>query len=207
MPIQNDHIAKTAQPVGVHHAAIGHGAQVAQHGPGLAQRGAQGIAFVELDFHGGDCVSAVRLGGTDVDGTVTSVTVTTLPANGTLYLAGGVTPVVAGTPLTPAQFAEAAELVQTRIVVLGDAWPLLKFLADEHYWIDEKAAAKLAYRVNLIAVARKLLDAEQAVLDRANRAFEAAGARAGVRAHARERARGDLESNFINGIKRLRCAW
>lgn len=44
--------------------------------------------------------------------------------------------------LTPAQFAEAAELVQTRIVVLGDAWGLLKFLDDEHYWIEEKAAAK-----------------------------------------------------------------
>ena len=52
-----------------------------------------------------DSPVAVRLGGTDVDGTVTTVTVTTLPANGTLYLAGGVTPVVAGTPLTPAQAA------------------------------------------------------------------------------------------------------
>jgi glutamyl-tRNA synthetase len=32
--------------------------------------------------------------------------------------------------------------VQTRIVVLGDAWDLLKFLNDEQYVIDPKAAAK-----------------------------------------------------------------
>ena len=50
-----------------------------------------------------DSPVAIRLGGTDVDGSVTAVTVTTLPANGTLFLADGVTPVVAGTPLTPAQ--------------------------------------------------------------------------------------------------------
>ena len=36
----------------------------------------------------------------------------------------------------------AAELVQTRIVVLGDAWDLLKFLNDDEYAIDPKAAAK-----------------------------------------------------------------
>lgn len=47
----------------------------------------------------------VSLGGTDVDGTVVSVTVTALPTNGVLYLQGGVTPVVAGTALTPAQAA------------------------------------------------------------------------------------------------------
>jgi glutamyl-tRNA synthetase len=40
------------------------------------------------------------------------------------------------------QFAEAARLVQTRIVVLGDAWELLKFLDDDAYAVDEKAAAK-----------------------------------------------------------------
>ncbi len=52
----------------------------------------------------------VALTGTDVDGTIASVTVTTLPpvAQGVLYYADGVTPVVAGTPLTP---AEAASLV------------------------------------------------------------------------------------------------
>ncbi|MDO3402792.1 glutamate--tRNA ligase [Mycolicibacterium neoaurum] len=46
------------------------------------------------------------------------------------------------TGLTDAAFAEAAALVQTRIVVLGDAWELLKFFDDASYGIDEKAAAK-----------------------------------------------------------------
>ncbi|MGO9158871.1 glutamate--tRNA ligase [Mycobacterium sp.] len=44
--------------------------------------------------------------------------------------------------LDPADFATAAALVQTRIVVLGDAWDLLKFLNDDEYAIDPKAAAK-----------------------------------------------------------------
>ncbi|ORB86229.1 glutamate--tRNA ligase [Mycobacterium kansasii] len=44
--------------------------------------------------------------------------------------------------LDDAAFATAAELVQTRIVVLGDAWDLLKFLNDDHYAVDPKAAAK-----------------------------------------------------------------
>ncbi|ANW64214.1 glutamate--tRNA ligase [Mycolicibacterium murale] len=39
-------------------------------------------------------------------------------------------------------FAEAAALVQTRIVVLSDAWGLLKFLDDGSYVLDPKAAAK-----------------------------------------------------------------
>jgi VCBS repeat-containing protein len=49
----------------------------------------------------------VHLAGTDVDGTVTSVTVTTLPpaTKGVLYLHDGKTPVTAGIPLTPAQAA------------------------------------------------------------------------------------------------------
>jgi glutamyl-tRNA synthetase len=46
------------------------------------------------------------------------------------------------TGLDAAQFAEAAELVQTRIVVLGDAWGLLGFLSDADYALDPKAAAK-----------------------------------------------------------------
>lgn len=46
------------------------------------------------------------------------------------------------TGLDEAGFAAAAELVQTRIVVLGDAWDLLKFLNDDEYAIDPKAAAK-----------------------------------------------------------------
>jgi glutamyl-tRNA synthetase len=44
--------------------------------------------------------------------------------------------------LDAAQFAVAAGLVQSRIVVLGDAWGLLKFLNDDEYTIDAKAAAK-----------------------------------------------------------------
>jgi glutamyl-tRNA synthetase len=46
------------------------------------------------------------------------------------------------TGLDDNQFAEAARLVQTRIVVLGDAWDLLKFLNDAQYLLDPKAAAK-----------------------------------------------------------------
>ncbi len=46
------------------------------------------------------------------------------------------------TGLDEAQFAEAARLVQTRIVVLGDAWDLLKFLNDAEFALDEKSAAK-----------------------------------------------------------------
>ena len=46
------------------------------------------------------------------------------------------------TGLDDAEFAEAAELVQTRIVVLGDAWGLLSFLNDADYTLDPKAAAK-----------------------------------------------------------------
>ncbi|WP_163798021.1 glutamate--tRNA ligase [Mycolicibacterium sediminis] len=46
------------------------------------------------------------------------------------------------TGLDDAGFAEAAALVQTRIVVLGDAWDLLKFLDERSFALDEKAAAK-----------------------------------------------------------------
>ncbi|ANI39208.1 glutamate--tRNA ligase [Mycolicibacterium vaccae] len=46
------------------------------------------------------------------------------------------------TGLDDARFAEAAALVQTRIVVLGDAWGLLKFLDDGSFALDERSAAK-----------------------------------------------------------------
>ncbi|MDA2892974.1 glutamate--tRNA ligase [Mycolicibacterium sp. BiH015] len=46
------------------------------------------------------------------------------------------------TGLDDAQFAEAAALVQTRIVVLGDAWDLLKFFDDSSFALDEKSAGK-----------------------------------------------------------------
>ncbi|PQD98611.1 glutamate--tRNA ligase [Mycobacterium sp. EPG1] len=46
------------------------------------------------------------------------------------------------TGLDDARFAEAAALVQTRIVVLGDAWDLLKFLDESSFTLDEKSAGK-----------------------------------------------------------------
>ena len=52
-----------------------------------------------------DTPIAVNLGGTDVDGTIAGVRVTTLPANGALLLADGVTAVTAGQLLTAAQAA------------------------------------------------------------------------------------------------------
>ncbi|ORW13339.1 glutamate--tRNA ligase [Mycobacterium lacus] len=58
------------------------------------------------------------------------------------------------------EFAAAARLVQTRIVVLGDAWDLLKFLNDDQYAIDPKAAAK-----ELGPDGRPVLDAAVAALD------------------------------------------
>ncbi|MBP6224750.1 MAG: tandem-95 repeat protein, partial [Rhizobacter sp.] len=50
----------------------------------------------------------VSLSASDVDGTVTSFTISQLPTNGTLFLSDGTTPVIAGVPLTP---SEAANLV------------------------------------------------------------------------------------------------
>jgi glutamyl-tRNA synthetase len=46
------------------------------------------------------------------------------------------------TGLDDSAFATAAALVQTRIVVLGDAWGLLKFFNDDSYELDPRAAAK-----------------------------------------------------------------
>lgn len=62
--------------------------------------------------------------------------------------------------LDDADFATAADLVQTRIVVLGDAWGLLKFLDDGEYALDPKAAAK-----ELGADSGPVLDAASAALD------------------------------------------
>lgn len=64
------------------------------------------------------------------------------------------------TGLDDAGFAVAARLVQTRIVVLGDAWDLLKFLNDDEYAVDPKAAAK-----ELGPDADAVLDAALAALD------------------------------------------
>ena len=61
-----------------------------------------------------------------------------------------------------ARFSAAAELVQTRIVVLSDAWGLLKFLfvPEADFTIDEAAAAK-----NLTADAAPVLDATVTALE------------------------------------------
>jgi glutamyl-tRNA synthetase len=64
------------------------------------------------------------------------------------------------TGLGDAEFAVAAELVQTRIVVLADAWDLLKFFDDDAYELDPKAAAK-----ELGPDAAPVLDATTAALD------------------------------------------
>jgi glutamyl-tRNA synthetase len=64
------------------------------------------------------------------------------------------------TGLDDEQFAEAARLVQTRIVVLADAWDLLKFLNDDEFAVDEKAAAK-----ELRAEAGQILDAALSALE------------------------------------------
>lgn len=66
------------------------------------------------------------------------------------------------TGLDEAGFADAAALVQTRIVVLGDAWDLLKFFNDDSYVLDEKSAAK-----ELKAEAAPVLDAALAALEAA----------------------------------------
>ena len=64
------------------------------------------------------------------------------------------------TGLDDERFAEAARLVQTRIVVLSDAWGLLKFLNDDEFALDEKAAAK-----EIRAEAKPVLDAALSALE------------------------------------------
>ncbi|MEB3049705.1 glutamate--tRNA ligase [Mycolicibacter sp. MYC123] len=64
------------------------------------------------------------------------------------------------TGLGDADFATAAGLVQTRVVVLGDAWGLLKFFNDDEYALDPRAAAK-----ELGPDAAPTLDAAIAALD------------------------------------------
>ncbi|MDH3010835.1 glutamate--tRNA ligase [Gordonia alkanivorans] len=65
-------------------------------------------------------------------------------------------------PIDDVSFAALAELVQTRIQVLGDAWDLIKFVyvSDDDFTIDEKAASK-----NLGADAVAVLDATIAAVE------------------------------------------
>ncbi|MET9216316.1 MULTISPECIES: glutamate--tRNA ligase [unclassified Nocardia] len=67
-----------------------------------------------------------------------------------------------GAEIDEKTFLAAAELVQTRIVVLGDAWDLLKFLfvAPDEFAIDQAAGAK-----NLGAEADPVLDAAIAAVE------------------------------------------
>ena len=67
-----------------------------------------------------------------------------------------------GADVDEALFRTAADLVQTRIVVLGDAWDLLKFLfVDEAaFTLDEASAAK-----NLKEDAAPVLDASVSALE------------------------------------------
>jgi glutamyl-tRNA synthetase len=64
------------------------------------------------------------------------------------------------TGLDDVQFAVAAGLVQTRIVVLSEAWGLLKFFNNDEYAIDPKVGAK-----ELGPDAGPVLDAALAALD------------------------------------------
>ncbi|WP_185976119.1 glutamate--tRNA ligase [Mycolicibacterium sp. 018/SC-01/001] len=59
-------------------------------------------------------------------------------------------------------FAEAAALVQTRIVVLSDAWELLKFFDDDAFALDEKSAGK-ELRPDAVPVLDAALDALEAL--------------------------------------------
>lgn len=65
-------------------------------------------------------------------------------------------------PIDDAAFAVIADLVQTRIQVLGDAWELISFLyvPEAEFTIDEKAASK-----NLGSDAVAVLDATIAAVD------------------------------------------
>jgi glutamyl-tRNA synthetase len=64
------------------------------------------------------------------------------------------------TGLDAGGFAVAAGLVQTRVVVLGDAWDLLRFLDEGSYALEEKSAAK-----ELRPEAVPVLDAALAALE------------------------------------------
>jgi glutamyl-tRNA synthetase len=64
------------------------------------------------------------------------------------------------TGLDDAGFATAAGLVQTRVVVLSDAWGLLKFLNDDVYAIDPAAGGK-----ELTGDAAGVLDSALGALD------------------------------------------
>src|SRR4051812_30723268 len=77
------------------------------------------------------------------------------------------------TGLDDAGFAEAAALVQTRIVVLGDAWELLRFFDEASYALDEKSAAK-ELRAEAVPVLDAALGALEELADWTTAGIEAA---------------------------------
>jgi glutamyl-tRNA synthetase len=77
------------------------------------------------------------------------------------------------TGLVDQQFAEAARLVQTRIVVLSDAWDLLKFFNDIEFALDEKSAAK-ELRAGAVPVLDAALSALEATGEWTTESIEAA---------------------------------
>ncbi|WP_205877142.1 glutamate--tRNA ligase [Mycobacterium camsae] len=84
--------------------------------------------------------------------------------------------------LDDAAFETVAELVQTRIVVLGDAWDLLKFFNDDEYALDPKAVGK-----ELGPDAGPVLDAAITALD-------------GITDWTTEHIEGALKSALIDGL-------
>lgn len=77
------------------------------------------------------------------------------------------------TGLDDTQFAEAAQLVQTRIVVLSDAWDLLRFLNDGEFRLDDRSAAK-ELKPDAVAVLDATVAALEGIADWTTAGIEAA---------------------------------
>ena len=87
-----------------------------------------------------DTLIPVSLAGTDSDGTVVSVTVTTLPENGTLFLSDGITPVTTGTPLSP---AAAAQLVFQPVLNFNGTVDVVFTVTDDVGLVSQPATVTL----------------------------------------------------------------
>jgi VCBS repeat-containing protein len=85
--------------------SVSNGTSTASGGTQISVTAINDAPFTRAGAAGGneDSTLPVALGGSDVDGSVASVRVTTVPVNGTLLFADGVTAVSAGQVLTPAQ--------------------------------------------------------------------------------------------------------
>ncbi len=100
-----DYIAGT--PVGDFGYSVSNGVDTANGGTQIAVTPVNDLplAFDDSASGGEDILLSVSLTGSDIDGTVASVTVRTLPLNGTLLRSDTLTPVAVGQALTPAQAA------------------------------------------------------------------------------------------------------